>query len=68
MFSIVLTSKVVTPLDVEASLPCDREDTTILDLEAEILKVQQLLVESEKRCVVMQNDYIALELKFQKYK
>lgn len=36
VFSIVLTSKVDLPVDVETSLPCDKENTNILELEAEI--------------------------------
>ncbi|GJS36334.1 hypothetical protein Tco_0534716 [Tanacetum coccineum] len=39
-----------------------------LELEAEILKMKQLLVEKEKRCSFIETKYQELELKFQKYK
>nr|GEV57660.1 hypothetical protein [Tanacetum cinerariifolium] len=39
-----------------------------LELEAEILKMKQLIVEKEKRCSFIETEYQELELKFQKYK
>nr|GEV19115.1 zinc finger, CCHC-type [Tanacetum cinerariifolium] len=47
---------------------CVKEHSKNLELEAEILKVKQLLVEKEKRCSFIETEYQGLELKFQKYK
>nr|GEW00322.1 putative reverse transcriptase domain-containing protein [Tanacetum cinerariifolium] len=57
--SIVLTFDIPVRMSVEPKN---------LELEAEILKVKQLLVEKEKRCSFIETEYQKLELKFQKYK
>ncbi|GJW67930.1 hypothetical protein Tco_0122354 [Tanacetum coccineum] len=62
--SVVLTSDIV----VEPRSNCVKEHFRNLELEAEILKMKQLLVEKEKRCSFIEMKYQELELKFQKYK
>ncbi|GJZ98104.1 hypothetical protein Tco_0670557 [Tanacetum coccineum] len=61
---------------------CDREHSKVVDtpplpsytpphlpeLEAEILKKQQMLNESEKRCAFIEKNHVNLQVKFQKYK
>ncbi|GJU85131.1 hypothetical protein Tco_1292677 [Tanacetum coccineum] len=47
---------------------CDREHTKVLELEAEVLKQQKLVIESEKRNSHLQKNHIYLQLKFQNYK
>nr|GEZ97875.1 hypothetical protein [Tanacetum cinerariifolium] len=47
---------------------CDREHNRVLELEAEIFKLHNMLKESEKRCVFIQKDHIDLHVKFQKFK
>ncbi|GKB61956.1 hypothetical protein Tco_0918142 [Tanacetum coccineum] len=47
--SVVLTSDIVVPMSVEPRSNCVKEHSRNLELEAEILKVKQLLVEKEKR-------------------
>ncbi|GJU71091.1 hypothetical protein Tco_1262496 [Tanacetum coccineum] len=66
--SVVLTSDIVVPMSVEPRSNCVKEHSRNLELEAEILKVKQLLVEKEKRCSFIEMKYQELELKFQKYK
>ncbi|GJV07605.1 hypothetical protein Tco_1345261 [Tanacetum coccineum] len=66
--SVVLTSDIVVPMSVEPRSNCVEEHSRNLELEAEILKVKQLLVEKEKRCSFIETKYQELELKFQKYK
>nr|GEW21923.1 integrase, catalytic region, zinc finger, CCHC-type, peptidase aspartic, catalytic [Tanacetum cinerariifolium] len=66
--SVVLTSNIVVPMSVEPRSNCVKEHSRNLELEAEILKVKQLLVEKEKRCSFIETKYQELELKFQKYK
>ncbi|GJX91435.1 hypothetical protein Tco_0344761 [Tanacetum coccineum] len=66
--SVVLTSDIVVPMSVEPRSNCVKEHSRNLELEAEILKVKQLLVEKEKRCSFIETKYQELELKFQKYK
>ncbi|GKF90933.1 hypothetical protein Tco_0274634, partial [Tanacetum coccineum] len=61
---VVLTSDIV----VEPRSNCVKEHFRNLELEAEILKMKQLLVEKEKRCSFIEMKYQELELKFQKYK
>nr|GEX59950.1 zinc finger, CCHC-type [Tanacetum cinerariifolium] len=46
----------------------DREHSKVLELEAEVLKRQHMLTESEKRCAFLENKHVNLQLKFQKYK
>ncbi|GJS55104.1 hypothetical protein Tco_0628466 [Tanacetum coccineum] len=65
---VVLTSDIVVPMSVEPRSNCVKEHSRNLELEAEILKVKQLLVEKEKRCSFIETKYQELELKFQKYK
>ncbi|GKA03763.1 integrase, catalytic region, zinc finger, CCHC-type containing protein [Tanacetum coccineum] len=66
--SVVLTSDIAVPMSVEPRSNCVKEHSRNLELEAEILKMKQLLVEKEKRCSFIENKYQELELKFQKYK
>ncbi|GKD97920.1 retrovirus-related pol polyprotein from transposon TNT 1-94, partial [Tanacetum coccineum] len=66
--SVVLTSNIVVPMSVESRSNCVKEHSKNLELEAEILKVKQLLIEKEKRCSFIETKYQELELKFQKYK
>ncbi|GJW32419.1 hypothetical protein Tco_0052451 [Tanacetum coccineum] len=65
---VVLTSDIAVPMSVEPRSNCVKEHSRNLELEAEILKVKQLLVEKEKRCSFIETKYQELELKFQKYK
>nr|GFA50778.1 hypothetical protein [Tanacetum cinerariifolium] len=46
----------------------DREHNRVLELEAEISKLHNMLKEYEKRCVFIQKDHIDLQVKFQNYK
>ncbi|GKD26305.1 hypothetical protein Tco_1232519, partial [Tanacetum coccineum] len=71
--SIVLTSDIVVPpssncLCEELRSNCDREHSKVVELEAEILKKQQMLHESEKRCAFIEKNHVNLQVKFQKYK
>ncbi|GKD43413.1 hypothetical protein Tco_1268058 [Tanacetum coccineum] len=66
--SVVLTSDIVEPINDEPRSNCVTEHSKNLELEAEILKMKQLLVEKEKRCSFIETKYQELELKFQKYK
>ncbi|GJY93803.1 hypothetical protein Tco_0509585 [Tanacetum coccineum] len=47
---------------------CDREHSKVVELEAEILKKQQMLNESKKRCAFIEKNHVNLQVKFQKYK
>nr|GFA37454.1 hypothetical protein [Tanacetum cinerariifolium] len=44
------------------------EHFKVLELEAKILKKQQVINDAEKRCAFIQNEHVKLQLKFQKYK
>nr|GEV33107.1 hypothetical protein [Tanacetum cinerariifolium] len=66
--SLVLTSDNVVPISVEPCSNYDKEQTKNLELEAEISKVLQLLIDKERRCSHIETEYLNLELKFQKYK
>ncbi|GJU86705.1 hypothetical protein Tco_1294251 [Tanacetum coccineum] len=71
--SIVIASDIVVPpsstcLCEELRLNCDREHSKVVELEAEILKKQQMLNESEKRCAFIEKNHVNLQVKFQKYK
>ncbi|GJS22163.1 hypothetical protein Tco_0450795 [Tanacetum coccineum] len=71
--SIVLASDIVVPpssncLCEELRSNCDREHSKVAELEAEILKKQQMLHESEKCCAFIENNHVNLQVKFQKYK
>ncbi|GJX79661.1 hypothetical protein Tco_0327810 [Tanacetum coccineum] len=71
--SIVLASDIVVPpssncLCEELRSNCDREHSKVVELEAEILKMQQMLNESEKRCAFIEKNHVNLQVKFQKYK
>ncbi|GJS42661.1 hypothetical protein Tco_0567704 [Tanacetum coccineum] len=44
------------------------EHTKVLELEAEVLKQQKMVIESEKRNSHLQKNHIDLQLKFQNYK
>ncbi|GJS29593.1 hypothetical protein Tco_0490213 [Tanacetum coccineum] len=71
--SIVLASDIVVPpssnyLCEELRSNCDREHSKVIELEAEILKKQQMLNESEKRCAFIEKNHVNLQVKFQKYK
>ncbi|GJS80642.1 hypothetical protein Tco_0730523 [Tanacetum coccineum] len=47
---------------------CDREHSKVVELEAEILKMQQMLHESEKCCTFIKKNHVNLQVKIQKYK
>ncbi|GJR99405.1 hypothetical protein Tco_0315914 [Tanacetum coccineum] len=71
--SIVLTSDIVVPpssncLCEELISNCDREHSKVVELEAEILKKQQMLHEFEKRCTFIKKNHVNLQVKFQKNK
>ncbi|GJU62591.1 retrovirus-related pol polyprotein from transposon TNT 1-94 [Tanacetum coccineum] len=71
--SIVLTFDIVVPpssncLCEDLRSACDREHTKVLELEAEVLKQQKMVIESEKRNSHLQKTHIDLQLKFQNYK
>ncbi|GJY82904.1 hypothetical protein Tco_0496280 [Tanacetum coccineum] len=71
--SIVLTSDIVVPpssncLCEDLRSACDREHTKVLELAAEVLKQQKMVIESEKRNSHLQKTHIDLQLKFQNYK
>nr|GEW07185.1 retrovirus-related Pol polyprotein from transposon TNT 1-94 [Tanacetum cinerariifolium] len=66
--SIMLNSYIAEPMSIEARSNCVKEHSNNLEVEAEILKVKQLLVEKENRCSFIKTEYQELELKFQKYK
>ncbi|GJS33834.1 hypothetical protein Tco_0532216 [Tanacetum coccineum] len=44
------------------------EHSKVIELEAEILKKQQMLNVSEKRCAFIEKNHVNLQVKFQKYK
>ncbi|GJS66635.1 retrovirus-related pol polyprotein from transposon TNT 1-94 [Tanacetum coccineum] len=61
--SIVLASDIVVPpssncLCEELRSNCDREHSKVVELEAEILKKQQMLNESEKRCAFIEKNHV----------
>ncbi|GJX30364.1 hypothetical protein Tco_0238443 [Tanacetum coccineum] len=56
------------PLCEDLRSACDREHTKVLELEAEVLKQQKMVIESEKRNSHLQKTHIDLQLKFQNYK
>nr|GEX05087.1 hypothetical protein [Tanacetum cinerariifolium] len=66
--SIVLTSDRDRPLSKELRSNCVRENSKVIELEAEILKQQQMLAESEKGCSFIQKNNIDLQIKFRNYK
>nr|GEZ24248.1 hypothetical protein [Tanacetum cinerariifolium] len=66
--SIVLASDKDRPLSKELSLNCVRENSKVIELEPEILKQQQMLAESDKRCSFIQKNHIDLQIKFRNYK
>ncbi|GJV73532.1 hypothetical protein Tco_1493527 [Tanacetum coccineum] len=71
--SIVLASvNVVPPISdcmcAELRSSCDREHNRVLELEAEILKKQQMINDLEQRSAFIQNDHVKLQVKFQNYK
>ncbi|GJR25384.1 hypothetical protein Tco_1101616 [Tanacetum coccineum] len=62
IFSIVLASDIVVPpssncLYEELRSNCDREHSKVVELEAEILKKQQMLNESEKHCAFIEKNH-----------
>nr|GFA70155.1 hypothetical protein [Tanacetum cinerariifolium] len=66
--SIVLAFDKDRPLSKELSSNCVRENSKVIELEAEILKQQQMLAESDKRCSFIQKNHIDLQIKFRNYK
>ncbi|GJT84171.1 hypothetical protein Tco_1058513 [Tanacetum coccineum] len=65
--SIVLASDIVVPpssncLCEELRSNCDREHSKVVELEAEILKKQQMLNESEKRCAFIEKNHLKDQL------
>nr|GFA79318.1 hypothetical protein [Tanacetum cinerariifolium] len=74
--SIVISSNLVVPPSLDSS-DCtlaelrtnyNREHSKVLELEAEVLKRQHMITESEKWCAFLENEHVNLQLKFQKYK
>ncbi|GJZ04942.1 hypothetical protein Tco_0538217 [Tanacetum coccineum] len=64
--SIVLAFDIVMPLSSnclceELRSNCDREHSKVVELEAEILKKQQMLSESEKRCAFIEKNHVNLQ-------
>nr|GFB38560.1 hypothetical protein [Tanacetum cinerariifolium] len=55
-------------LSEELSSNCVRENSKVIELEAGILKQQQMLAESDKRCSFIQKNHIDLQIKFRNYK
>nr|GEX89903.1 retrovirus-related Pol polyprotein from transposon TNT 1-94 [Tanacetum cinerariifolium] len=51
--SVMLTSDIVVPMSVKPRSNCVKEHSRNIELEAEILKVKQLLVEKEKNDVLL---------------
>nr|GEX16187.1 hypothetical protein [Tanacetum cinerariifolium] len=66
--SIVLASDRDRPLSEEISSNCVRDNSKVIELEAKILKQQQMLAESDKRCSFIQRNHIDLQIKFRNYK
>nr|GEX01676.1 hypothetical protein [Tanacetum cinerariifolium] len=66
--SIVLASDKDRPLSEKLRSNCVRENSKVIELEAEILKQQQMLAESDKRCSFIQKNHIDLYIKFRNYK
>nr|GFC59516.1 hypothetical protein [Tanacetum cinerariifolium] len=66
--SIMLASDRDRPLSEELSLNCVRENSKVIEFEAEILKQQQMLAKSNKRCSFIQKNHIDLQIKFRNYK
>nr|GEX20357.1 hypothetical protein [Tanacetum cinerariifolium] len=66
--SIVLASDRDRPLSEELSSNCVRENSKVIELEAEMLKQQQMLAESNKQCSFIQKNHIDLQIKFRNYK
>ncbi|GJR30241.1 retrovirus-related pol polyprotein from transposon TNT 1-94 [Tanacetum coccineum] len=65
--SIVLASDIVVPsssncLCEELRSNCDREHSKVVELEAEILKKQQMLNEPEKRCAFIEKNHLKDQL------
>ncbi|GKC82677.1 hypothetical protein Tco_1138394 [Tanacetum coccineum] len=63
--SIVLTSDIVVPPSLNCLCEvlrsaCDREHTKVLELEAEVLKQQKMVIESEKQCFFCANAFLKL--------
>nr|GEX91264.1 hypothetical protein [Tanacetum cinerariifolium] len=66
--SIVLASDKDRPLSEELRSNCVRKNSKVIELEAEILKQQQMLAESDKRCSFIQKNHIDIYIKFRNYK
>nr|GEV83515.1 integrase, catalytic region, zinc finger, CCHC-type, peptidase aspartic, catalytic [Tanacetum cinerariifolium] len=74
--SIALAYDLVVPPSSDSShcmlkelrTTCNTEHSRVLELDAEILKKQQVINDAEKRCDFIQNEHVKLQLKFQKYK
>ncbi|GKE44352.1 hypothetical protein Tco_1471636 [Tanacetum coccineum] len=66
--SIVLASDRDRPPSEEHSSNCVRENSKVIELKVEILKQQQMLAESDKRCAFIEKNHIDLQVKFQKHK
>nr|GEX22051.1 hypothetical protein [Tanacetum cinerariifolium] len=71
--SIVLASvNIVPPISdcmcAELRTSCDREHNRVLEPEAKISKLHNMLKESEKCCAFIQKDHIDLQVKFQNFK
>nr|GEY02476.1 hypothetical protein [Tanacetum cinerariifolium] len=71
-FIVLASVNIVPPISdcmcAKLRTSCDREHNRVLELEAEISKLHNMLKESEKRCVFIQKDHIDLQVKFQNFK
>nr|GEW25206.1 hypothetical protein [Tanacetum cinerariifolium] len=56
------------PLGEELRSNYVRENSKVIELEAKILKQQQMFAESDKRCSFIQKNHIDLQIKFRNYK
>nr|GEY16081.1 hypothetical protein [Tanacetum cinerariifolium] len=59
--------KLVTPFVHTRPAP-SKGNSKVIELEAEILKLQQMLAESDKQCSFIQKNHIDLQIKFRNYK
>ncbi|GJR36543.1 integrase, catalytic region, zinc finger, CCHC-type containing protein [Tanacetum coccineum] len=60
--SIVLAFDRDRPLSEKLSSNCVRDNSKVIELEAEILNQQRMLAESEKRCSFLQKNHIDLQI------
>ncbi|GJW99075.1 uncharacterized mitochondrial protein-like protein [Tanacetum coccineum] len=58
----------VTPYVPKSPPPSQGKPLKVVEIEAEILKKQQMLNESEKHCAFIEKNHVNLQVKFQKHK